>query len=106
MWGVAMNEQLKKPSLAERKEALIAQCSAQRTQMGREVEVMRAPSALTGGGVARHLSGAKAPLALATLVLGLVATRSKKYGPMIATGLSVFKLAQGGLAILRNRAAQ
>ena len=98
-----MNKQVVKPTLAERKEALSAQCSTQRTQMGREVEVIRAPSVLTGGGIARHLSGAK-PLAIAGAIIGLAATRSHKLGPLLATGMSVYKLVQGGLAILRNRA--
>ena len=95
----------KKPSLAERKEALIAQCAAQRTQMGREVEVLRAPSVLTGGGVGQYFSGRfKAPLAVAGLVLSVVAARSSKAGPLLAAGMSVYKLAQTGLTMLRNRA--
>lgn len=101
-----MSEDLQKPSLAQRKEALIAQCSAQRTQLGREVEVLRAPRVLTGGGIGQYLSGGvKGPLAIAGLVAGIFAARSPRLAPMLATGMSVYKLAQGGLAMLRKRAA-
>lgn len=100
-----MSEDLQKPSLAQRKEALIAQCSAQRTQLGREVEVLRAPSVLTGGGVGQYFSGGfKAPLAIAGVVLSLVAARSPKVAPLLAGGMSVYKLVQSGLTMLRNRA--
>jgi hypothetical protein len=100
-----MSDVSKKPTFAERKEALIAQCSAQRTQMGREIEVMRAPSVLTGGGIGQYFTGgAKTPLAIAGLVLGGLAARSNKLAPMLATGLSLYKLAQSGLTMLRNRA--
>lgn len=95
----------KKPSLAERKQALIARCSAQRTQMGREVEVMRAPSVLTGGGISQYFSGGlKGPLAIGGVLLGVLASRSHKLAPLLATGMSVYKLAQTGLTMLRNRA--
>ncbi|QYF94433.1 hypothetical protein KY495_04235 [Massilia sp. PAMC28688] len=90
---------------AERKEALIAQCAAQRTQMGREIEVMRAPSVLTGGGIGQYFSGGvKAPLAIAGLALAAFAARSQKLARVLTTGMSVYKLAKGGLTMLRNRA--
>lgn len=90
-----------KPTLAERKQALIAQCSAQRTHIGREVEVMRAPSSLSGGGIGRFLTGG--PLAIAGLVLGVLAARSGKLAPMAATGMSIYKLVQTGLGMIRAR---
>lgn len=100
-----MSEDSNKPTLAQRKEALIAQCAAQRTQMGREVEVMRAPGVLTGGGVRQYFSGGmKGPLAIGALVLGVVAARSSRIAPMLATGMSIYRLAQSGLTMLRNRA--
>lgn len=94
-----------RPTLAERKHALIAQCSAQRTHIGREVEVMRAPSVLKGGGIGAMLTGGmRGPLAIAGLVLGVLASRSGKLAPMLATGMSLYKLAQSGLGLLRSRA--
>lgn len=97
---------LKQPSRAQRKQALIALCSEQRTQMGREIEFMRAPSKLTGGGIGRYFpGGVKGPLALAAMVAGVVAARSAKTAPLLATGMSVYKLVQTGLTMLRQRAS-
>lgn len=96
---------IKKPSLAERKQALMARCSEQRTQMGRELEFISAPTKLTGGGIGRFFTGGiKGPLAMAAVAAGLMAARSSKAAPLIATGMSVYKLVQTGLTMLRNRA--
>lgn len=95
----------KTPSLAERKQALMARCSEQRTQMGRELEFITAPTKLTGGGIGRFFTGGiKGPLAMAAVAAGLMAARSSKAAPLLATGMSVYKLVQTGLTMLRNRA--
>lgn len=97
--------EIKKPTFAERKQVLIALCSEQRTQIGRELEFMRAPAKLTGGGIGRYFSGTvKGPLAMAAVAAGIMAARSSKAAPLLATGMSVYKLVQTGLTMLRNRA--
>jgi hypothetical protein len=92
---------------AARRQALIAECSAQRRQIDAEISLIRAPSMLTGGGMLQSLGkgNLKGPLALAGMVIGLIATRPGRFMPMIATAMSVFKLAQSGLAMLRHRAS-
>ena len=76
-------------------------------QIGREISVMRAPSMLTGGGILQSLTSGnmKGPLAIAGLLAGLIAAKPGRFMPIIATAVSVFKLAKSGITMLRNRAA-
>ena len=89
-----------------RREVLIAECSAQRMQIGREISVIRAPSMLTGGGILQSLTNGnlKGPLAIAGVLMGLVAAKPGRFMPLVTTALSVFKLAKSGITMLRNRA--
>jgi len=100
------NENSKAAREAQR-EHLIAECSAQRMQMGREISVIRAPSMLTGGGMLQSLTSGnlKGPLAIVGLLAGLVAARPGKFMPIVTTAMSVFKLAKSGIAMLRKKAA-
>lgn len=100
-----MNNDKQKPTLAQRREALIAECSMQRTVASREIENLRAPM-LTGGGIGRYFTAGKlkVPLTIAGVVIGLIAARPSRAVPLLATGMSVFKLAQGVLSVLRSRA--
>lgn len=100
-----MNADLPKPSMAERRAALVLECSQQRTQMSREINMISAPK-LTGGGIIESLTAGrlKLPLAIAGLVIGLVASRRGAAMPMLATGMTVFRLAQSVLAMVRTRA--
>jgi len=101
-----MNKDVDRPSLAERREALIAECSMQRTVASREIANMRAPTMLTGGGIVQHLRGnLKVPLTIAGVVLGMIAVKPSRAMPLLATGLSLFKLAQSVLSIVRSRTA-
>lgn len=92
---------------AARREYLVAECSAQRLQIGREISVMRAPSVLSGGGILQSLTNGnlKGPLAIAGVLMGLIAAKPGRFMPIVATAVSVFKLAKTGLTMLRNRAA-
>ena len=94
-------------SLAQRREELIVACSQQRSELGREFSNLRAPSVLTGGGIGRFLSSGnlKLPLTIAGVVLGMVATKPSRAMPLLATGLSVFKLVNSVLSALRKPAA-
>ena len=105
--GATMKTENSTAARAARRESLIAECAAQRMQIGREISVIRAPSMLTGGGILQSLTNGnlKGPLAIAGLLMGLVAAKPGKFMPIIATAMSVFKLAKSGFAMLRNRAA-
>ena len=91
---------------AARRELLIAECSAQRLQIGREISVLRAPSMLSGGGILQSLTSGnlKGPLAIAGVLMGLVAAKPGRFMPLVTTALSLFKLAKSGITMLRNRA--
>jgi hypothetical protein len=100
-----MKNENSRAARAARREYLIAECSAQRMQIGREISQFSAPSMLTGGGMLQSLTGGgmKGPLAIAGVLLGLIAAKPGRFMPIVTTALSVFKLAQSGIAMLRNR---
>lgn len=102
-----MKNENSKAVRAARREYLIAECSAQRMQIGREMSVIRAPSVLTGGGILQSLTSGnlKGPLAIAGVLMGLIAAKPGRFMPIVATAVSVFKLAKTGFTMLRNRAA-
>ena len=89
-----------------RREHLIAECAAQRMQIGREISVIRAPS-LSGGGILQSLTGGnlKGPLAVAGVLMGLLAAGPGRFMPLVGTAMSVFRLAKRGITMLRNKAA-
>ena len=96
----------KKPTLAERRTDLIATCEVQRTQLGREVNIMRAPM-LSGGSLLHSLTGGKykVPLAIAGTVLGIVAASPAGMTPLIKVGMSVFRLAKSAVLMVRAKVA-
>lgn len=100
-----MTSDLKKPTLAERRAALVLECSQQRTQMSREINMITAPK-LTGGGIFESLAAGrmKLPLAIAGVVIGLVASKRGAAMPMLASGMAAFRLVQSVLAMVRTRA--
>ena len=94
-------------TLAARREALIVECSRQRSEVAHEISNLRAPSVLTGGGIMQYLSAGrlKLPLTIAGVVLGMIATKPSRAMPLLATGLSLFKLVTSVLSVLRKPAA-
>jgi hypothetical protein len=102
-----MKNENSRAARAARRELLIAECSAQRMQIGREISVMRAPSMLTGGGMLQSLTNGnlKGPLAIAGVLMGLIAAKPGRFMPLVAMAVSAFKLAKTGITMLRNRAA-
>jgi hypothetical protein len=95
-----------KPTLAARREALVAQCAAQRHEAAHEFYALTAPVAASGSNALAFFKGRnlKVPLTIAGVVLGMVLVRPARAMPMIATGLSLWKLAQPVLAMLRRPA--
>lgn len=103
-----MNIDKQKPTLAARRMALVAECSRQRTEVGHEMSNLRAPRMLTGGGGIMHYLGSgnlRVPLTIAGVVLGMVATKPSRAMPLLATGLSLFKLVTSVWSVLRKPAA-
>ncbi len=102
-----MKNENSKAARAARREYLIAECSAQRMLIGREISVIRAPSSLSGGGILQSLTGGnlKGPLAVAGVLMGLLAAGPGRFMPMVGTAMSVFRLAKRGITMLRNKAA-
>jgi hypothetical protein len=96
-----MNNEMTFPSLAERREALIAECSMQRTSLSHQVAALRPPS--QGGLGILGSMNLKVPLMIAGVVLGMVVVRPARAMPLLATGLSLFKMAKSVLAIVRSR---
>ena len=94
-------------TLAARREALIVECSRQRTEVAREIDMLRSPDMLSGGGIGRFLSAGnlKLPLTIAGVVLGMIATKPSRAMPLLATGLSLFKLVTSVLSALRKPAS-
>lgn len=106
-----MNIDKQKPTLAARRAALVAECSRQRSEIGREMSNLRAPSVLSGGGgimhgVMHYLSSGnlRVPLTIAGVVLGMIVTKPSRAMPLLATGLSLFKLVTSVLAVVRRPA--
>lgn len=91
------------PTLAARRDALIAQCALQRMNAGNEFGELLAP--FQGGGFAGLGGigglGVKLPLAIAGFVLGLIVTRAGKAWPLVSTGLSLWRIARNVLGLLR-----
>lgn len=115
MRGTKMTNENSKGARAARREELIAACSAQRLQIGREISMFRSPNVLTGGGILESLTGGrllqsltngslKGPLAIAGVLMGLIAAKPGKFMPLVTAAVSVFKLAKTGITMLRNRA--
>ena len=101
-----MSTDIQKPTMDERRAALVLECSQQRTHMAREIHMIRAPK-LTGGGIVESLAAGrlKLPLAIAGLVIGLVASKRGAAMPMLASGMAAFRLAQSVLSMVRSKAA-
>ena len=102
-----MSSDKKKPTLASRRAALVAECARQRTEAGREISNLRAPSVLSGGGgIMHYLSSGnlRIPLTIAGVVLGMIVTKPSRAMPLLATGLSLFKVVTSVLAVVRRPA--
>lgn len=105
--------EMNEPTLAQRREALVAQCAAQRSEAAQEVSMMFAPSVsggslvsmLTrGAGIMELLKGRnlKVPLAIAGVVIGIVAVRPRRMVPLLTTGYALFQTLQPVLNMLRH----
>lgn len=96
-----------KLSLAERREALIVQCSMQRRDAAREIGALMAPLTHPTGGIGKLLSGGgggmKLPLGIVGTVAGLVMAKSGKILPMLTVGLSLVKAARSVMGFVRRK---
>jgi hypothetical protein len=91
---------MNKTSLAARRVELIERCAEQRTGLACELQSLR-PSAVLDHPVAGYVVGHK-KLVLGALgsVLGLALLRRKRLLAVVASGMSAWRMAQGGLAML------
>jgi len=94
-----MNNEVVYPTLAQRRDALIAECSMQRSEMSHQVASLRSPAQ---GGLGLGIGNMKVPLMIAGVVLGMVVVKPSRAMPLLATGLSLFKLARSVLSIVRS----
>ncbi|MES2019480.1 MAG: hypothetical protein V4484_23560 [Pseudomonadota bacterium] len=93
---------MSKQSLAARRQALVAECALQRIEVAMELSTLRMPAA----GVSQYLTAGnlKLPLTIAGVVLGMIVTKPSRALPLLATGLSLFKLVTSVLSALRKPA--
>ncbi|HEX8612982.1 MAG TPA: hypothetical protein VF800_16975 [Telluria sp.] len=97
-----------KLSLAERRQALIVQCSMQRRDAAREIGALIAPLSHPASGIGKMLSGGggmKLPLGVIGTVAGLVMAKSGKILPMLTVGLSLIKAARSVMGLVRKKHA-
>lgn len=99
-----MTPEQKKPTLAQRREALQQECSEQRTKMQREIDTIRAPK-LIGGGIVESLGEGrfKKPVTIATLAVSFLATRRVPGMKTLAGVLTAVRLVQSVLATIRTK---
>ncbi|CUI07470.1 hypothetical protein [Massilia antarctica] len=95
-----------KLSLAERREALIVQCSMQRRDAAREIGALMTPLSHPAGGIGKLFGGGggmKLPLGIASTVIGLVVAKSGKVLPVLTIGLSLIKAARSVMGLVRKK---
>ncbi len=104
----ALRAELAKPTLAQRREALLAQCAQQRGQFSNQYHALTGPSEpglswreKLGGMVADRV---KVPLAIAGAVLGIATLRGQGRSGLSLVGkaLALWKVASPVLAMLRR----
>lgn len=97
-----MTEQIVYPTLTARRDALIAECAMQRSEVSHQIAALRSP--MQGGlrGIA-GMPNLKVPLMIAGVVLGMVVVKPSRAMPLLATGLSLFKMARSVMEIVRSR---
>jgi hypothetical protein len=91
---------MNKPSLSERRAALLDRCAEQRAGLADDLQSLR-PSNLLGHPVAGYVVGHK-KLVLGALgvTLGLTLVRRKRLLAIAGSAMSAWRMAQGGLAML------
>ena len=89
------------PTLTERREALIAECSMQRSGLSHQIAALR-PTSEGGLGLLGSVN-MKVPLMIAGVVLGMAVVKPSRALPLLTTGLSLYKMARSVLSIVRSR---
>lgn len=91
---------MNKPTLAARRAALVERCAEQRTGLAYELRSLR-PAAMLDHPVAGYVVGHK-KLVLGALgaTLGMALLRRKSLLAVAASGMSAWRMAQRGLALL------
>lgn len=91
---------MNKPTLAARRAALVERCAEQRTGLAFELKSLR-PAAMLDHPVAGYVVGHKT-LVFGALgaTLGMALLRRKSLMALVGSAMSVWRVAQGGLAML------
>lgn len=88
-------------SLAQRRDALLAECALQRLALGVETRQLLEP--LTGGRLRHTLATRfKIPLMLGGAALGLLLVRPRRFVPLLLAGASLLKHANAALPLIRT----
>ena len=99
------------PTLAARREALVALCAAQRTEFRAHYHELTAPPAgATGSGWRERLrallsTNLKTPLAIASAVVGIASLRRGGPISLVGKALALWKVVGPALALLRRGSA-
>ena len=92
-----MTNKARRLPAAERRAALVAQCAQQRLDAAQEVRSLFAP-ADKAHSIVGNLT---LPLTIASVVLGMIVTRSGRAMPLVTAGLGLWKLVSKVLPLLR-----
>ncbi|PKV47339.1 hypothetical protein CLU92_4786 [Janthinobacterium sp. 61] len=88
-------------SLAQRRDALLAECTLQRLALGVQTRQLLEP--LTGGNLRHTLATRfKIPLMLGGAALGLLLVRPRRFVPVLLAGASLLKHANAALPLIRT----
>jgi hypothetical protein len=88
-------------SLAQRRDALLAECALQRLALGVQTRQLLEP--LTGGNLRHTLATRfKIPLMVGGGVLGLLLVRPRRFVPLLLAGASLLRHANAALPLIRT----
>ena len=94
---------MNKPTLAERRKALVERCAEQRVGLAFELQSLRPANALVDHPLAGYILGhRKLVLGLAATAFGLAVTRPKRLFGLLGSALSGWKVARNMLGLLAN----
>ena len=90
-----------KPTARQRRDALMAECTLQRTALGDQTHLLLEP--LTGGNL-RHtiMARVKKPLLVGAAVLGLMLLRPRRSVPLLLKASKMLQHAKVALPVIRN----
>ncbi|MGK5026678.1 hypothetical protein [Janthinobacterium sp. RB2R34] len=90
-----------KPSVRQRRDALLAECTLQRAALGVQTQLLLQP--LTGGNLRQTIMArVKKPLLVGAAVLGLMLLRPRRSLPMLLRASKLLRHATVALPVIRS----